>query len=186
MHLSLVYNILMIILCSSGLDSKNISQHIDKSFIFNLVRNIQSEDSREREYVKNIIFKLYSSYLILRREIKKNIEHLIIDLVYDDFNEEGNGISEILQILASIIKGFNVPLKEENLIFFKKYLLSLHRLKSLPAFHQQLSICMQNYLKKDINLFSDIFLEINRHWPIVNSIKQVNCLNEFEEVFLYS
>ena len=116
MHLSLVYNILMIILCSSGLDSKNISKHIDKSFIFNLVRNIQSEDSREREYVKNIIFKLYSSYLILRREIKKNIEHLIIDLVYDDFNEEGNGISEILQILASIIKGFNVPLKEENLI----------------------------------------------------------------------
>jgi len=176
----------MILICSGTLTTSNIENYISRNFLFHLLRNIQSEDSREREFIKNLIYKLYASFLVLRKQIKNNIEHLIIDFVYESIDEEGNGISELLQIFTSIVKGYVVPLKEEHISFFKNYLLCLHRSKALHSFHKQLSICMQEYLKKEPTLFQFIILEISRHWPCVNSVKQVNCLNEIEEVNLFS
>ena len=38
-----------------------------------------------------------------------------------------NGAPELLDILASIISGFAVPLREEHVIFFKNVITPLHK-----------------------------------------------------------
>jgi serine/threonine-protein phosphatase 2A regulatory subunit B' len=38
-----------------------------------------------------------------------------------------NGAAELLDILASIISGFAVPLREEHVIFFKTVIIPLHK-----------------------------------------------------------
>ena len=70
----------------------NIENYMPRNFLYHLLKNIQSEDSREREFIKNLIYKLYASFLVLRKPIKSNIEHLITDFVFESVDEEGNGI----------------------------------------------------------------------------------------------
>jgi serine/threonine-protein phosphatase 2A regulatory subunit B' len=42
-------------------------------------------------------------------------------------NYKFNGAAELLDILASIISGFAVPLREEHVIFFKTVIIPLHK-----------------------------------------------------------
>jgi serine/threonine-protein phosphatase 2A regulatory subunit B' len=44
---------------------------------------------------------------------------------------ESNGISELLEILCSIINGFQKPLKEEHKLFLERALLPLHKVHQL-------------------------------------------------------
>ncbi len=89
---------------------------------------------------------------------------------------------ELLEVFESIINGFKVPLKEENAEFLGNYLIPLHKAKSLPNFHQQLSKCMCKYIQKDPKSAIAIYNGILKYWPLTNSVKEVNFLNEVEEL----
>jgi len=53
-------------------------------------------------------------------------------------------VSELLEILGSIINGFALPLKEEHKNFLGKALIPLHKAKNINAFHQQVSaLCLR-------------------------------------------
>ena len=41
-----------------------------------------------------------------------------------------NGAAELLDILASIISGFAVPLRDEHVIFFKNVIIPLHKVQT--------------------------------------------------------
>jgi len=45
-------------------------------------------------------------------------------------NYKFNGAAELLDILASIISGFAVPLREEHVIFFKTVIIPLHKVQT--------------------------------------------------------
>eukprot|EP00826_Nyctotherus_ovalis_P002616 TRINITY_DN10527_c0_g1_i6.p1 TRINITY_DN10527_c0_g1~~TRINITY_DN10527_c0_g1_i6.p1 ORF type:complete len:106 (-),score=26.86 TRINITY_DN10527_c0_g1_i6:31-348(-) len=55
-------------------------------------------------------------------------------------------------------------------------------IRDSPNFHQQLSKCMAKYIKKDSKCATQIYNGILKYWPITNSIKEVNFLNEIEEL----
>ena len=48
--------------------------------------------------------------------IRKVINEFLFTLINE--THKFNGVAELLNILASIINGFNVPLKDEHVIFF--------------------------------------------------------------------
>ena len=54
--------------------------------------------------------------------IRKAINDCFYSLIHETF--KFNGASELLDILASIISGFAVPLREEHIIFFKNVIKS--------------------------------------------------------------
>ncbi|KAA3678730.1 uncharacterized protein DEA37_0007757 [Paragonimus westermani] len=69
------------------------------------------------------------------------------------FEEDGyNGIGELLEIMESIINGFQVPLKEEHKMFLRRVLLPLHKAPTLMSYHSQLATCITEFLKKDPKL----------------------------------
>lgn len=59
--------------------------------------------------------------------------NLLLKVVYE--HENHNGLTELLEILSSIISGFTAPLKLEHQEFFNKVMVPLHRVKTLSTFN---------------------------------------------------
>jgi len=138
-----------------------------------------SEDPRERDYLKTILYRIYGKFMALRSFIRRAIQHVFFKVIYEC--ETHNGVGELLEILGSIINGFALPLKDEHKDFLIKALIPLHRVKSLSSFHQQLCYCMAQYVEKEPRLAYDITMSMLRCWPVVITSKQVLFLNELEE-----
>ena len=50
--------------------------------------------------------------MVLRIYIREQVMNLILLITYE--KEEHNGLTELLEILSSVISGFTAPLKEEH------------------------------------------------------------------------
>ena len=57
--------------------------------------------------------------------IRKAINECFYTLIHE--THKFNGAAELLDILASIISGFAVPLREEHVIFFQNVIIPLHK-----------------------------------------------------------
>lgn len=113
-----------------------------------------SEEPREREYLKNILHRLYAKLVPRRKMIRKAINDCFHSLIHE--NVKFNGAPELLDILArsflislilhykylilyiysyiiSIISGFAVPLREEHIIFFKNIVIPLHKVPHMQT-----------------------------------------------------
>ena len=77
-----------------------------------------SEDPRERDFLKTTLHRIYGKFLGLRAYIRKQINNIFYNFIYE--TERHNGVAELLEILGSIINGFALPLKEEHKIFLLK------------------------------------------------------------------
>ena len=111
------------------------------------MRNFNSEDPRERDYSKNILYKIYGKLVCLRAIIRRGIRDVFITFIYE--NEYHNGIADLLDLLLGIVAGFAVPLKAEHRIFFHKALIPLHFSKSYGYYCEQLKPIIMQYVKKE-------------------------------------
>jgi serine/threonine-protein phosphatase 2A regulatory subunit B' len=145
-----------------------------------LLELFDSEDPRERDFLKTTLHRIYGKFLNLRAFIRRSINNVFFQFVYE--TERHNGIAELLEILGSIINGFALPLKEEHKTFLTRVLIPLHKAKSLALYHPQLAYCVVQFLEKDAGLTEEVLLGLLRYWPKVNSPKEVMFLNEVEEI----
>jgi serine/threonine-protein phosphatase 2A regulatory subunit B' len=149
--------------------------------IFKLLELFDSEDPRERDFLKTTLHRIYGKFLNLRSYIRRSINNVFFQFIYE--TERFNGIAELLEILGSIINGFALPLKEEHKLFLTRVLIPLHKVKSLSMYHPQLAYCIVQFLEKDAALTEEVVLGLLRYWPKVNSTKEVMFLNEVEDIF---
>lgn len=179
-HLQVVYELLRKFVVSGDTDSKPARACITVEFVTAIIELFNSEDPREREYLKTILHRIYGKVMPLRTPIRKAIMNVFHLIVYE--NERHNGVAELLEILGSIINGFAVPLKEEHKQLLRKGLLPLHFPPGMPAYHVQLSFCITQFVEKDTSLAIEIINTLIKHWPATQSRKEVMLLNEIEEV----
>lgn len=115
-----------------------------------------------------------------RSFIRQAVNNVFYDFVYED--DHHNGISELLEILGSIINGFAVPLKAEHRRFLEMVLIPLHKVKNVSQFHQQLAYCTTQFIEKDATLASEVIQGLLLYWPIQSSSKELLFLNELDEI----
>lgn len=113
-----------------------------------------SEDPRERDFLKTTLHRIYGKFLNLRAFIRRSINNIFFQFIYE--TERHNGVAELLEILGSIINGFALPLKEEHKIFLTRVLIPLHKVKSLVLYHPQLAYCVVQFLEKDQTLTQEV------------------------------
>merc|ERR1719321_1925169 len=178
-HLQIVYEFFLRFVVSHEVDPKIAKKYIDQTFVLKLLELFDSEDPRERDYLKTILHRIYGKIMALRLFIRKAIQHCFFKVIYECENH--NGVGELLEILGSIINGFALPLKDEHKDFLIKALIPLHKVKSLASFNQQLSYCMAQYVEKDPRLAYEIITAMLGFWPLSITSKQVIFLNELEE-----
>jgi len=179
-HLQIVYELFLRFIVSSEVDGRTLKKHINGQFVQRLLELFDSEDRREREYLKTILHRIYAKFMSLRAFIRKTINHVFFTFIHE--TESHNGITELLEILGSIINGFALPLKQEHKIFLKQVLTPMHKVAPLASIHQQLAYCVTQFVEKDPNLAIPVFHGLFKYWPVVNSAKEVLFLNELEDL----
>ncbi|XP_044465963.1 serine/threonine protein phosphatase 2A 59 kDa regulatory subunit B' zeta isoform-like isoform X2 [Mangifera indica] len=179
-HLQIVYEILLRFVASQETDSKLAKRYIDHSFVLRLLDLFDSEDHREREYLKTILHRIYGKFMVHRPFIRKAINNIFYQFIFE--TEKHNGTAELLEILGSIINGFALPLKEEHKLFLVRALIPLHKPKCVTMYHQQLSYCITQFVEKDFKLADTVIRGLLKYWPLTNSSKEVMFLGELEEV----
>ncbi|KAL8038780.1 hypothetical protein ABFX02_11G130300 [Erythranthe guttata] len=179
-HLQVVYEFLLRFVASPETDAKLAKRYVDHSFVLRLLELFDSEDPRERDYLKTVLHRIYGKFMVHRPFIRKSINNIFFNFILE--TEKHNGIAELLEILGSIINGFALPLKEEHKLFLVRALIPLHKPKCIPIYHQQLSYCITQFVEKDCKLADTVIRGLVKYWPITNSSKEVMFLGELEEV----
>ncbi len=179
-HLQIVYEFFLRFVESPDFATNVAKKFIDQHFVLQLLELFDSEDPRERDFLKTTLHRIYGKFLNLRAFIRRSINNVFFQFIYE--TERHNGIAELLEILGSIINGFALPLKEEHKTFLTRVLIPLHKVKSLALYHPQLAYCVVQFLEKDSSLTEEVLLGLLRYWPKVNSPKEVMFLNEVEEI----
>merc|ERR1719361_3125205 len=149
-HLQIVYEFLLRFVISTEVDVKMLKKHITGKFVVSILELFNSEDPRERDYLKTILHRIYGRFMSMRSFIRKTINNIFFKVIYEQ--DRHNGIAELLEILGSIINGFALPLKAEHKKFLKNVLIPLHKVPVLNPFHQQLTICVTQFIDKDSSL----------------------------------
>ncbi|KAL8150099.1 LOW QUALITY PROTEIN: hypothetical protein V2J09_019907 [Rumex salicifolius] len=179
-HLQIVYELMLRFVASPETDAKLAKRFIDHSFVLKLLDLFDSDDSREREYLKTILHRIYGKFMVHRPFIRKAINNIFYQFIFE--TEKHNGIAELLEILGSIVNGFALPLKEEHKLFLVRALIPLHKPRCLPMYHQQLCYCIAQFVEKDCKLADIVIRGLLKYWPITNSSKEVMFLSELEEI----
>ncbi|KAM6600708.1 hypothetical protein CsatA_020317 [Cannabis sativa] len=179
-HLQIVYEILLRYLVSSETDTKIAKRYIDHVFVLKLLELFDSEDPREREYLKTILHRIYGKFMVHRPFVRKAINNIFYRFIFE--TERHCGIAELLEILGSIINGFALPMKEEHKLFLSRALIPLHKPKCIAVYHQPLSYCITQFVEKDYKLADSVIRGLLKYWPVTNCQKEVLFLGELEEV----
>ncbi|CAF0916454.1 unnamed protein product [Didymodactylos carnosus] len=179
-HAQIVYEFFLRFLESLDFQPNIAKKYIDQKFVLQILELFDSEDPRERDFLKTILHRIYGKFLGLRAFIRKQINNIFLRYIYEF--ERFNGVAELLEILGSIINGFAVPLKDEHKHFLIKVLVPLHKSHNLQFFHPQLAYCVVQFIEKDLSLSEPIIRGLLKFWPKTCSTKEVLFLNELEEI----
>uniref|UniRef100_A0A8C6ZQE4 Protein phosphatase 2 regulatory subunit B'alpha n=1 Tax=Nothoprocta perdicaria TaxID=30464 RepID=A0A8C6ZQE4_NOTPE len=179
-HIQLVYEFFLRFLESPDFQPSIAKRFIDQKFVQQLLELFDSEDPRERDFLKTVLHRIYGKFLGLRAFIRKQINNIFLRFIYE--TEHFNGVAELLEILGSIINGFALPLKAEHKQFLMKVLIPMHTAKGLALFHAQLAYCVVQFLEKDTTLTEPVIRGLLKFWPKTCSQKEVMFLGEIEEI----
>ncbi|XP_054051788.1 serine/threonine-protein phosphatase 2A 56 kDa regulatory subunit alpha isoform isoform X3 [Rissa tridactyla] len=170
-HIQLVYEFFLRFLESPDFQPSIAKRYIDQKFVQQLLELFDSEDPRERDFLKTVLHRIYGKFLGLRAFIRKQINNIFLRFIYE--TEHFNGVAELLEILGSIINGFALPLKAEHKQFLMKVLIPMHTAKGLALFHAQLAYCVVQFLEKDTTLTEPVIRGLLKFWPKTCSQKEV-------------
>ncbi|OCT84011.1 hypothetical protein XELAEV_18022149mg [Xenopus laevis] len=97
-HLQLVYEFFLRFLESQDFQPSLAKRYVDQKFVLMLLELFDSEDPREREYLKTILHRVYGKFLGLRAYIRKQCNNIFLRFIYE--TERFNGVAELLEILG--------------------------------------------------------------------------------------
>ena len=182
-HLGIVYELLRRLVASEHLELALKKRLLDAPFVRGLLLLFDSDDAREREFLKQVAHSIYSRLTLRRALIRRAVCNVFFETVLE--GGEHRGVAELLEVLSSIINGFAVPIKGEHRAMLVRALLPLHKARAVAAYHAPLSYCMVLFASKDHALTRDIVPALLRFWPFASAQKQLLFLNELEDVVEY-
>ena len=180
-HLSIAYELLLHLVQTDKVELAAKKKFFDLRFVDQLVLLFDSQDMREREYLKTIVHRIYGKLTQRRAAIRRMFAWFFQRFVFE--TEQQSGMCEALDILGSIVNGFATPIKPEHKKLLERSLIPLHKPKSLAMYHPQLIYLMVQYAAKDPSLTTPIVRGLIKFWPYGNSAKETMFLDELEEIF---
>lgn len=197
-HQQIIYEILLRFVVSPHVDAKALKRYVPRRFIRELVGLTRTSDPRERTYVKTVIHRLYEKATSLRTFIRRCMEYQFFNFMMDDGEahakfccvghekvDEGphhSGLNDLLKVYGTIVDGYRVPLRPENLVFFEKILLPLHKVQLYSKVASNTSACLKSYLEKDASLAVSWVRALTSWWPWREYAKMPFFFNELTTV----
>lgn len=70
------------------------STFLSRRFLLSLLGNFASEDSRERDYLKTILHRIYGQSMALRPFIRRSVQSVLCAVIYEDERKHGQSQSQ--------------------------------------------------------------------------------------------
>uniref|UniRef100_A0A3P8RX68 Serine/threonine protein phosphatase 2A regulatory subunit n=1 Tax=Amphiprion percula TaxID=161767 RepID=A0A3P8RX68_AMPPE len=156
----LVYEFFIRFLESQEFQPSIAKKYIDQKFVLQLLELFDSEDPRERDYLKTVLHRIYGKFLGLRAFIRKQINNIFLRFVYE--TEHFNGVAELLEILGRYVDS--------------------HSARPQTRLDVLLAYCIVQFLEKDPTLTEPVIRGLLKFWPKTCSQKEVMFLGELEEI----
>lgn len=86
------------------IEGYQLKDFLKPRYLQELVQLLDSDEYDEREFLKNIIHKLYEKVVQRRKQLRKAINDTFLTLVHESHQFQGAG--ELLDITSSIVIGF--------------------------------------------------------------------------------
>jgi serine/threonine-protein phosphatase 2A regulatory subunit B' len=103
-HLQTVYEFFLRFIECQDFNTNIAKKYVDQKFVVEVARFnkllalFDSEDPRERDFLKTTLHRIYGKFLNLRAFIRRSISNAFFVFIYED--EQHNGIAEMLEILG--------------------------------------------------------------------------------------
>ena len=94
--------------------NQNLSELLP--FFLQLLELFDSEDPRERDFLKTVLHRIYGKFLGLRAFIRKQINNIFLKFIYE--TEHFNGVGELLEILGRSVNFHVMSITRTDLIMF--------------------------------------------------------------------
>eukprot|EP00053_Salpingoeca_punica_P017891 m.173186 g.173186 ORF g.173186 m.173186 type:complete len:660 (-) comp17312_c0_seq2:805-2784(-) len=183
-HLEFVYEVFHLFIDNHCYSPAIAQPFLDKVFLRQLLQLFASTDPRERECIKVAIHSICSKHSAEMREaVRAEISNFFL-MAIESKEEQHNGLAELLEVVASIINGYAVPIKQSNVDFVMRTLVPLHGLVCLPAFHAQLTYCLRRVVVRQPSLLHRVIQGMIRFWPKTKPSKEILFLNELEDLIV--
>jgi serine/threonine-protein phosphatase 2A regulatory subunit B' len=170
-HISFVYEIFQSFLESPQLTPTQHVKRFDSAFLVPFLGLFNSMDNRERDAVRKALHTIYLRFNRLRMKLRQILQQILLTFIYEE--KYFNGINELLEFYESIVSGFAVPLKPENVQFLFDILMPLHAAEFLHVFHENLVACMANFVDKVPELIPAILRKLLDYWPSSTSKRKL-------------
>jgi serine/threonine-protein phosphatase 2A regulatory subunit B' len=95
-HIQVVYEFFLRFIESQDFNTNIAKAYIDHSFVLQLLELFDSEDPRERDFLKTTLHRIYGKFLNLRSFIRRSINNVFFQFTYE--TERFNGVAELLEI----------------------------------------------------------------------------------------
>lgn len=82
-HLQYVYEFLLRFIVCNETDPKVVKRYLDTDFLLRLLELFDSEDPRERDYLKTILHRIYGKFMPYRAFIRKAINNIFYQFIYE-------------------------------------------------------------------------------------------------------
>jgi serine/threonine-protein phosphatase 2A regulatory subunit B' len=82
-HLQYVYEFLLRFIVCNETDPKVVKRYLDTDFLLRLLELFDSEDPRERDYLKTILHRIYGKFMPYRAFIRKAINNIFYSFIYE-------------------------------------------------------------------------------------------------------
>lgn len=178
-YIHLVYRILKNLSTNNIYTCKDLRPFLDRSFFSELFYLLDSENSMERALIIEIIGGFYTKIVPKRLMIKSMIDEYLVNIGY--FDEDFNGVNELLAIKGMFVKSYSSSLKDEFINEFTKIILPLYKGGPAENYIPQLNLCVSVYLSKDFTLSLKLLDCLLRYWPFGNSNKELLFIEELQE-----
>ena len=74
--------------------------YLSGKFLVCLVNLFESDDARERDFLKTLLHRIYGRFMPLRTPIRNLISNVYYEYIYSNSRHNVNGISEFLDIFC--------------------------------------------------------------------------------------
>ena len=133
-YLQGIYEFFLNLVMNESVEVRSLKVFVTPQFVQEFLYLFNTEEAVERDYLKNILHKLYAKLVPRRKMIRKAMNECFYALIHE--THKFNGAAELLDILASIISGFAVPLRDEHVTFFTNVIIPLHKVQTCSQFYE--------------------------------------------------
>lgn len=179
-YVKYVYDIFLTMIHLPSFTLKYGKKYFTYEFLMSICNRIKCQNPYERRCIKVLLYKMYANFVPIRQRLRSVFANfLICEMMNDDHHI---GVLEILEILDTIVAGFNRPFKPDSLNLLFECLIPLYSTNDVYIYDKPLGNCIKSYVEKDPMLSGQIIEILIKYLSPVNTDKTILIMTLIDDI----